>query len=459
MFTQTTHGNTSWTLRLVFILCSTALLVATGCAPGKFHAATITEKLLPGIDTVHFSERRFHTVRFEGKTRWESALVMTSYLRKYRNKRFPGSIAETTHWLQCHRQDPEELTTRASDSTLTLAMVGDLMWIGRPGSGFVDQELLRWLHSHDVVLANLESPVDTTRKVPSLLPDYVRYNAPPELIDGFLCSSTGCNAITAVSLANNHLFDHGPMASLNTMHFLESRGIAYTGAKPTAEAGPKFELIEAKGFCIGFYAVTYGLNTSKTSDLSEIQVNVLPGLSPFDSTVLDLSAVAAALQQMKEAGAELCIVSLHWGHEYELTPDLYQQTIAQQIVRMGADIIMGHHPHEIQPVEIYYLNGYHSGKEEGCFRQLTDESGTSRKALVAYSLGNFVTRMYTPSCRIGAMESITLYRDSQTGEILWHRNPRQYVMNEPKILPGKKHKLRLIKDPSEVVKAAPWIRP
>jgi hypothetical protein len=144
------------------------------------------------------------------------------------------------------------------------------------------------------------------------------------------------------------------------------------------------------------------------------------------------------LADMAAAGVDFRIISLHWGHEFEFypTPDLMQ--VGREIVRLGADLIVGTHPHVVQPLEVCFVNGYEVrlrqqgldlpalGGRTGCL--LRDGTSVPRKALIVYSLGNFVTAMYTRHCRTGLILSLQLRRDAH-GRVDWHQPRMQLVYN------------------------------
>ena len=113
--------------------------------------------------------------------------------------------------------------------------------------------------------------------------------------------------------------------------------------------------------------------------------------------------------------------------------------VGREIVRAGADLIMGTHPHVVQPLEVCFVNGYEQrylerGRAWRRWRSARaaccdDGTGVPRKGLIAYSLGNFATAMYTLHCRTGLVLSLRLARDAETGRVDWHRPEAQLVYN------------------------------
>jgi poly-gamma-glutamate synthesis protein (capsule biosynthesis protein) len=113
--------------------------------------------------------------------------------------------------------------------------------------------------------------------------------------------------------------------------------------------------------------------------------------------------------------------------------------VGREIIRAGADLLMGSHPHVVQPLEVCLVNGYErryhdaglnvpaTTVEGGCL--LNDETGVPRKGLIVYSLGNFATAMYTLHCRTGLILGLHLSREQTTGRIDWHHPETQLVFN------------------------------
>lgn len=162
--------------------------------------------------------------------------------------------------------------------------------------------------------------------------------------------------IDIVTLANNHILDFGEEGLLDSCAALEEAGIPYVGAGENLERARKLETITVGGRTIGF------LGTSRVyMDTSWAAGPNHPGVfSTYDPT--------QAVEAIK-AARELCdylVVYVHWGVERETTPKEYQRTMGRQYIDAGADLVIGSHPHVLQPVEYY------------------------KEKPIVYSLGNFV---------------------------------------------------------------------
>ncbi|NQT93623.1 MAG: CapA family protein [Lentisphaerae bacterium] len=312
-----------------------------------------------------------------------------------------------------------------------LAMVGDLMWIRSGWHDFLDPVVLDYLNGHDAVLGNLETQVAPRLKVPTALPVRFLFNSSAELLRNFH-RKDGTSTFSALSVANNHMLDYGDDAARQTREFLREEGIPATGWSEGVDPSP-YVMFERGGIRFGFYAATYGVNR-RMEQRTRLACNLLPGIAPDDAPgPADIGHVASALEAMRRDAVDFKIVSLHWGFEHEHYPEPKIMQTAREIVAAGADVIMGHHPHVQQPMEVCLVNGYESGIDaagipEGC--RITDGTGQPRKALVLYSLGNFTTAAWTAVCRIGMMLSLVIAKKDD-GKTDWYQPHCARVYNRP----------------------------
>jgi hypothetical protein len=360
------------------------------------------------------------------------------YLQKYLNPRVTAARAELVYfnhqrqllaWLHNVEGEPADGPR--------LGLVGDLMWLRRGWESFLSPGVLEYLNGHAAVLGNLESPISGRFPVPWFWPDYFTYNSHPGLVTSFRRREGG-STFAALSTANNHCLDRGDEGLADTLAFLDSLGIPHSGVRPAA-SDRAWVRFEAGGFSFGFLAACWGLNDPARSQSSRWHIEILPGLVPQVQPPVDLGRIRQALGEMAEEQIDFRIVYLHWGYEFELfpTPDIMQ--VGREIVRAGADLVAGSHPHVLQPLEVCLVNGYERRlrargldlpalrNETGCL--LDDDRRVPRKALIAYSLGNFATAMLTAMCQMGIVVSLTLARDETTGRVDWHRPEAQLVFN------------------------------
>ncbi|HEY3448970.1 MAG TPA: CapA family protein [Myxococcales bacterium] len=211
------------------------------------------------------------------------------------------------------------------------------------------------LAAADFSVANLETPVS-----PSGDPGNVEYhfNAPPVLL-----ASLKASGFKLVSFANNHVMDQARRGFDETLAELDKAGLPYYGAGKNQQESAKGLRLEKNGVKVAFLGATDFVNQSQhlSADPKLSHVNKL------DEAVAMAEAVKAARED-----SDFVIVSLHWGVEYQPKPRESEVKLAHELFEAGADVILGTHPHILQPLEVY-------------------EAADGRTCLVIYSLGNFVS--------------------------------------------------------------------
>lgn len=245
----------------------------------------------------------------------------------------------------------------ASDATIRLAFVGDIM-VGRHVGEIIAQQGMSYpfvhvapiLHSADLAFGNMESPLTTAPRVAG------GYDL---RADPTLAEAVALAGFDLLSVANNHATDNGRPGLLETIQVLADWGMASVGCGENLEAAQGPWRTEINGLRLAFFAYE-GLRATYQASASAA-----------GCMWLDPETAGRAIAQAR-SDSDLIIVSVHWGEEYHSLPNAYQQRVAQQLADAGADIIIGHHPHVVQPVE------WVRGKDR------------AHPTLVAYSLGNFL---------------------------------------------------------------------
>lgn len=248
------------------------------------------------------------------------------------------------------------LTTLSENLTpprFTLAAVGDIMLdrgVGsrikknRPDYPFVHvADLIR---NTDLTFGNLESLISESGK--KTTGKEITFRASVESVIGL--SFAG---IDVVSLANNHAVDFGDPALLETMDILAHNGIAYIGAGANFASAHRPARFMINGIKVAFLAYSNEFHKVKAASDE-------PGIAVIDAEEVKKDILSS------RKWADTVIISCHWGWEYSDHPDKETRELAHLAVDAGADLLIGHHPHVIQGVEIY------------------------KKSLICYSLGNFV---------------------------------------------------------------------
>lgn len=202
-----------------------------------------------------------------------------------------------------------------------------------------------FLKSADLTFANLENPV-SSRGIN--VGSKYSFRADPKTIQGLKFAG-----IDIVSIANNHMWDYGREAFLDTMTHLTEAGINFTGGGHNSEEAHHPIIKDVRGTKVAFLAYT------------EFLQSVIAGANSAGITRWSMDQMKKDIVAAQEK-SDLVVVSFHWGDEYQTKHNLKQEQFAKAAIDAGADLIIGHHPHVIQEIE-QYKDGW-----------------------IAYSLGNFV---------------------------------------------------------------------
>jgi len=266
--------------------------------------------------------------------------------------------------------------TENARSTATLLFAGDAMChqaqldAARKGteycfSGYY-KHIEHIVRRADYAVVNLETP---TAGAP--YSGYPCFNAP----DSFAEELKKCG-FDMLLTANNHTLDRRSRGANKTIKLLDSLQIDHIGTYESDDARRKIMpfVKDINGFRIGFLNYTYGTN-GITAD------------GNFTVDYINRDKIAADVASARKAGAELIVAALHWGTEYKLYPDNFQKSLAKYLSELGVEMIIGSHPHVVQPMELK------DGK------------------LTVFSLGNLISNMKTTDTRGGAILRVTLERD------------------------------------------------
>ena len=202
---------------------------------------------------------------------------------------------------------------------------------------------------------------------------YPAFSAPDELATAL--KGAGFDVIIT---ANNHMTDRGHDGVLRTLDVLEGKGLVTAGSRRDP-AGPRYALTTVEGITVGVVAYTY--ETSGSGPEVSINGSFIPErtaalLNSFSYNRLegDMAKIGQTMTEAREAGAELVILYLHWGEEYQRAPNQWQRQIAEKAAaELGADIIFASHPHVLQEMSLI------PGKKQG------------QQVPVFYSMGNFIS--------------------------------------------------------------------
>lgn len=205
------------------------------------------------------------------------------------------------------------------------------------------------------------------------LQSYPTFNSPYEILD-----SVAAAGFDWISTSSNHSMDVGEEGILSQLsHLEELPQLIQTGTNASADEAKEYKVIEKNGVKIGLLSYTYGLNGFALPDGKEYLVNLI-----------DEDRIREDMKALNQI-SDVQVVSMHWGVEYQFEENEEQRALAQLLSDEGVDVIIGTHPHVLQPMEV--LKG-----EEG------------NETLVMYSLGNFVSAQDVNSRMLGGMAKWTL---------------------------------------------------
>lgn len=214
---------------------------------------------------------------------------------------------------------------------------------------------------------------------------YPMFNA-PEILGNNL-QDVG---IDMLATANNHSLDSGKNGVFATLDYLDSIGMKHLGTARSEEEKDALTIVDVNGITFGFTCYTYGTNGIPVPSDATYSVNSL-----YNYEEDKLQEMCDNVRALKEAGVDIVMPIIHFGTEYREMPDSYQEMCVDMLFDAGADVIIGGHPHVVEPMEI---------------REITNPDGTTRTGYVIYSMGNFISSQRYEN---GVMKDIGLILDME----------------------------------------------
>lgn len=248
-------------------------------------------------------------------------------------------------------------------------------------------EVMPLLQASDLAIGNLETTISGESAIYGVLSGYngyPRFNTPDSLLDTLKKSG-----LDVLITANNHCNDRGKAGFIRTLDQLDERGFLHTGTYRTKEDSEKILVTDVKGIKIAILAYSYSTNG-------------LPVEESWMVNLLKLDKMLDGVKKAKELKPDVIITYLHWGDEYVRQPNNLQKTIADKLIKAGVDIILGDHPHVVEPME---------------HKTVIDDSGQERQGLVIYSLGNFISGAKGIYRDFAVIFNVGIEKDMETGKI------------------------------------------
>ncbi|NQX58323.1 CapA family protein [Paenibacillus qinlingensis] len=299
-----------------------------------------------------------------------------------------------------HSTSKKQAESETKVSKVTLAAIGDILihdkvYIdakqkdGTYNFNRIFDGVRSLLQAPDILVANQETMIGGKEL---RLSTYPAFNSPHEIGDALKVAG-----VDVVTIANNHALDRGEKVIQSALTYWDTLGIPYTGAFKSQNDRDTIRTVTRNEISFSFLSYTYGTNGIST-----------PKGKPFLVNRIDDSQIRTDVEQAKQM-SDVIVVALHWGNEYERIPDVNQTTLAQKLANMGVHIIIGNHPHVLQPP------AWVEGKQ-------------GHRAFVVYSLGNFLSAQINLYKQIGGMATIDVLKTT-------NRNAKKIELMNPSFLP------------------------
>lgn len=251
----------------------------------------------------------------------------------------------------------------------------------------VFQEVKKKMENYDLNICNLETTLPGNKKMFS---GYPSFGSPNSLATAL--KKTGFNVVTT---ANNHSVDKGSLGIDNTIKVLEKNNLLHLGTYSSLTEYQKNRVlfIKKNDILFAFLNYTYGTNG-------------IPVPKGKVVNLIDRNLLTKDVALARKKKADVIVVYFHFGEEYQRLPNTFQKNLVSFAFKEGVDIVLGSHPHVLQPFEL---------------KSIKDRFGVVKKRLVIYSLGNFVSsqhKRYTNGGIIFGFElKKTIYKNSSQVEI------------------------------------------
>ena len=275
--------------------------------------------------------------------------------------------------------------------TFTIAATGDLLIheavadAARTADGWdfspMFSHVAPILRSADLAVCHVETPMSPNNARLSYFPAFI---VPREL-----ASAIAYAGYDTCSLASNHATDAGQEGIVGTISALDRAGVAHAGMALSAEDRDRVTLVEAGDATVAHLSYSYGFTNRQ-----------LPADEPYLSNLIDEETILDEARRARAEGADFVVLSMHWGANYDATPDELQTTLGPRILASpDVDLILGHHSHVVQPVT-----------------RIGDE-------FLVYGMGNFLSNQSPESCDVcpvttqdGVIVHLTVTEDQASGQ-------------------------------------------
>lgn len=234
-------------------------------------------------------------------------------------------------------------------------------------------EVVPYLTEADLTVGNLETTLagaNNSRCLGELsvagYSGFPCFNTPDVVLDTI--KNAGFDLVTT---ANNHSLDSGLDGLKRTLRLLDMKQILHVGTYSTKKMSERIKMMEINHITFAFISMTYATNGFEVPEEAPFCINTLENYMPEKE-----EEMCQLVREAKALNPDFIVVMPHFGTEYWDTQDSYQEAVSEAMFEAGADIILGSHPHVLEPIQI---------------KEVTREDGTKAQGFVIYSMGNFIS--------------------------------------------------------------------
>lgn len=301
----------------------------------------------------------------------------------------------STNVIQDSSVESETVEEKVEPINFTMTAIGDTLchntqyWDAYNSStkqydfSYVYDDIKDYTSNADITIGSLETTFAGEDRGYS---NYPVFNSPDSLATGL--KDIG---VDVISLAGNHALDYGYSGICRTIDVLDNVGISHLGTYKSAEDQDKILIKDVKGVKIAFINYTYGTNGIP-----------VPSDKPYCLNLIDKDLISKQIKQAKEQNVDMIVACMHWGTEYKTSANDEQKELADFLFKSGVDIILGNHPHVLEPMEK---------------KTITLDDGSTKDVFVVYALGNFTADQRAEITRDSAILNLDITKDSD-GKIL-----------------------------------------
>lgn len=334
-------------------------------------------------------------------------------------KEYSESLNNSEEISNISQNNNTENTPEQTDTTFTLTAIGDVMChntqyfdaynssTGEYDFSYVFEDVSYYIRNSNIAIANLETTFAGEQIGYS---NYPRFNTPDAL--AYDLKELG---IDVVSTAGNHSLDYGFNGLSRTIDVLNSADISHLGTYKTAEDQEKILFKYVKGIKIAFINYSYGTNGIPVPEGKDFCINLI-----------DEESIKEDIEKAKSQNADIIIACMHWGTEYNTSPNDTQKDLADFLFKNGVNIILGGHPHVLQNMEK---------------RTVTLEDGTTQDGFIVYSLGNFICDQNAKNTRSSIILDLTITKHTDNSVTIDNIDYIPTYMYKNNSSSGKKMKL------------------